>query len=380
MRFLIAILMLLSTSAFAFPRPTGYVNDYANLLSTQEESEMEAKISQNVKKGGWEIAVVTVKSLDGKSVETYANELFNEWGIGKKGKDDGVLLLLSLEPRKIRIEVGYGAEENLSDGKAGRIIRDAIVPRLKTGDIGLGLSSGVNLIMESQPRILTQAEKVAIAESKKEQLLQQMLADQESQRKANSDAIASEKFWRNVRGNIWYTFIVLLLFLPIWGPLTFLFVRKKLREKSVRDEEERLRLIEEEKERKRLALIAEKERKERERKNRIAREKAARIRAEKERIARAEYLAWRKANPEKAKEKDRQEAIERKRIAEEERIREKARKKREEERRKRQREEDEERRRRNRRNSSYGGYGGSSGGFGGFSGGSSGGGGSSSSW
>jgi uncharacterized protein len=87
--------------------------------------------------------VVTIPSLEGQSVDTYTLKLFNQWGVGKKKKDNGVMLLIAPQDRKVRIEVGYGLEATIPDGRAGRILDEDILPHFKNGNYGLGALTGV---------------------------------------------------------------------------------------------------------------------------------------------------------------------------------------------------------------------------------------------
>lgn len=127
-------------------KPAGYVNDFANVIDGNTESELSSIIARAEQKTGSEIAVVTVPSLDGMTVEEYAVKLFNEWKIGKKGKDTGVLVLVAPTERKVRIEVGYGLEPVLPDGLAGEIIREQFIPHFKTGDFSRGILAGVGRV------------------------------------------------------------------------------------------------------------------------------------------------------------------------------------------------------------------------------------------
>jgi uncharacterized protein len=114
-------------------RPTGYVNDFAGVLD-QDTIAALTNISQQIDQNAHaQIAVVTIKSLDGSDIDSYAVALFKQWGIGGKSTDHGVLILLATEDRKYRIEVGYGLEPILPDGKVGGFGREA-VPLLKQND------------------------------------------------------------------------------------------------------------------------------------------------------------------------------------------------------------------------------------------------------
>jgi uncharacterized protein len=122
--------------------PTGFVTDTAGVLDQDVHNRLEANLRTFEKATGTEIAVVTVQSLEGMSVEEYANKLFHSWGIGKRTTNNGVLLLVALSDHKMRIEVGYGLEEKLNDGAAGEIIR-GMVPSFRAHDFNGGISHAV---------------------------------------------------------------------------------------------------------------------------------------------------------------------------------------------------------------------------------------------
>lgn len=127
--------------------PTGYVNDFAGLLSTEATIQLEETLSEFADTSHGEIAVAVVQSLQGDDIETYANTLFREWGIGGKENDTGILLLISVEDRDVRIEVGYGYEGAVPDAHASRIIRDDIVPNFSDGQYDEGVFRAVNSLI-----------------------------------------------------------------------------------------------------------------------------------------------------------------------------------------------------------------------------------------
>ena len=129
--------------AAQFPSPQGYVNDFANVLDGDTRSRLNGLITDLEKKTTVEFAVVTVPSLKGMTVEQYANLLFKQWGIGKKGKDNGLLVLICPKERKMRVEVGYGLEAVITDGLAGSVIRHSFTPAFKQGDYAKGTLEGV---------------------------------------------------------------------------------------------------------------------------------------------------------------------------------------------------------------------------------------------
>jgi uncharacterized protein len=138
------ICAIASTCAWATipAKPQGWVNDFADIMSDTVKSQIDVRLAEVKKSTGVEIAVVTVTSLEGMSVEEYAVKLFNAWGIGEKGKDNGVLFLIAPTERKARIEVGYGLEPVITDGRAGEIIRETVIPFFKAGDYNQGILQG----------------------------------------------------------------------------------------------------------------------------------------------------------------------------------------------------------------------------------------------
>jgi uncharacterized protein len=120
-------------------RPSNYVNDFAGVLDAATQARLNDLCRQVEQKAHAQIAVVTVKSTDGEDVFSYAVDLYQKWGIGKKGSDRGVLILLATQDRKFGANVGYGLEPILPDGKVGGFRRD-VVPYLKSGDYAAGLS------------------------------------------------------------------------------------------------------------------------------------------------------------------------------------------------------------------------------------------------
>ena len=123
-------------------RPAGYVNDYAGLLSPADESRISALAGQLENKTSAQLAVVTVRSTAPQTIESYAVELFEKWGIGQRGKDNGVLLLMAAQDRKVRIEVGYGLEGVLTDAMSSNIIQQFLVPAFRAGKYSEGLYQG----------------------------------------------------------------------------------------------------------------------------------------------------------------------------------------------------------------------------------------------
>ena len=121
--------------------PTGYVDDFANVLDAATKQQLTALCAEVDQKAGAQIAVVTVSSLKGEDIESYSIELATKWGVGPKGKSRGILILLAPSEHKYRFEVGYGLEGILPDGKVGSIGREA-VPLLRANNY-----SGAVLLM-----------------------------------------------------------------------------------------------------------------------------------------------------------------------------------------------------------------------------------------
>lgn len=141
------LLALLVRSVFALEEPVGFVNDFARVLSSEFEENLETKLMNFSAEQGMEIAIVTINDLKEDTIENYAEELFEEWGIGKENEDNGVLFLAAISDRKMRIEVGYGVEDKLNDAKAGRIIRDTITPEFKNENYEAGIEKGADQII-----------------------------------------------------------------------------------------------------------------------------------------------------------------------------------------------------------------------------------------
>ena len=128
--------------ASRYPKPRGYVNDFAGVMDQATVQRLETILIDLERKTRAEVAVVTLPSVLDGDIERAAAELFKEWGVGKKGKDNGVLILCAVQNRRVRIEVGYDLEAILPDAKAGQIIREQMVPRFRTDDFSTGLVNG----------------------------------------------------------------------------------------------------------------------------------------------------------------------------------------------------------------------------------------------
>ncbi len=162
---LLCVLLSAVTLDAQFPEPRGAINDFADLLTDAEERTLSDLVEAVERETTAEIAVATVASLDGMSVEEYATRLFAQWGIGQADKDNGVLVLVAPNQREMRIEVGYGLEEILPDGLAGQIIRESFTPAFRDGAYGRGIVDGTirlaAIVRRSQP--LTAEQRAALA-------------------------------------------------------------------------------------------------------------------------------------------------------------------------------------------------------------------------
>jgi uncharacterized protein len=133
--------------AFEVPPLEGRVNDRAGLLSAATEQRLTQRLAAHEQATGAQLAILTVDSLGGVPIEDYSIRVVESWKLGKKGKDDGVLILVAKSDRKMRIEVGYGLEGTLPDITAGRIVRDVMAPRFRQGDYEGGIAQAVEAVI-----------------------------------------------------------------------------------------------------------------------------------------------------------------------------------------------------------------------------------------
>lgn len=166
---LIAVILLsypFVSIAYTSPgSPSGFVNDFAGVLSVQESQQLESKLVSLRENTGAEVAVVTIGTIgNDETIESYSVKLFEEWGIGNKDKDTGLLLLIVTEDRQMRIEVGYGLEGAVTDIQSGNIIRKVLTPAFQEGNYALGISGAVDAlsaIITDSP----EAEQYSVVES-----------------------------------------------------------------------------------------------------------------------------------------------------------------------------------------------------------------------
>ena len=136
--------------------PTGYVNDFAGVLSPEERSQIESILTAFQASTTNQVTVVIISTLGDDYIENFALKLFEEWGIGGKERDNGILLLIAMSEKKMRIEVGYGLEGALTDAQAGSIIRNDLTPLFQAGKFGEGIALAVSHII-----LATQGEYIA---------------------------------------------------------------------------------------------------------------------------------------------------------------------------------------------------------------------------
>lgn len=128
------------------PAPAARVNDYAGVLAAAERERLESLLAEGERRTGAQMVIAIFRSLEGESLEDVGIRLAERWRIGRKGLDNGVILLVFLQERKVRFEVGYGLEPVLPDAVAGQIIREVIAPRFREGRYAAGLEGTVSAV------------------------------------------------------------------------------------------------------------------------------------------------------------------------------------------------------------------------------------------
>lgn len=146
-RYLFLILIILVTG-FKIPEPVGYVNDYAGILDRETKVKLNYICESLTKNNIAEYAIVIVNTIEDATDFDYAQSLFDKWKIGKKGLDNGVLLLVALKEKRVRIHTGYGIESVITDGIAGEIIDKYIIPYFKMGKFNEGILNGSMAIVK----------------------------------------------------------------------------------------------------------------------------------------------------------------------------------------------------------------------------------------
>ncbi len=164
-RLLIALTLALffagPAAAQTFPTLTGRVVDEANIIPPDVESQLNTKLEALEQQSGRQLVVVTLQSLQGYEISDYGYQLGRKWGIGSEKRNDGALLIVAPNERKIRIEVGYGLEPVLTDGMSFLIINNDILPRFKAGDMSGGIVAGTDAIIKQLTLPADQAQALA---------------------------------------------------------------------------------------------------------------------------------------------------------------------------------------------------------------------------
>ncbi len=155
-----------AAAAITFPPLSGRVVDEAGILPQAVKERISKRLENLEKESTDQFVVVTLKSLDGYDIADYGYRLGRHWGIGQKEKDNGVLLIVAPNDRKVRIEVGYGLEGVLTDFQCDRIIREVIIPRFKNGDYAGGIEAGTDAVISLLQNPGVPAEKSSSASKK----------------------------------------------------------------------------------------------------------------------------------------------------------------------------------------------------------------------
>lgn len=135
------------SAGMVVPYLTGRVVDTAEILSPAAREQVADLLKAHEESTGNQVAVLTLPSLEGESIEDFANRVFESWGLGQAGRDNGVLVVIASQDRQMRIEVGYGLEPTLTDLIAGRVIRNVMTPRFREDDYDDGVEAGVQAIV-----------------------------------------------------------------------------------------------------------------------------------------------------------------------------------------------------------------------------------------
>ncbi|MBX3158563.1 MAG: TPM domain-containing protein [Deltaproteobacteria bacterium] len=145
----LAAAVAVSAAAATPPAPTRWVEDRAGMMSAGARERLDARLASYERATGHQVIVWIGKSLEGGSLDEFANRAFNAWKLGRKGLDDGVALFVFSDDRKLAIEVGYGLEGQLTDARASRIIREVMAPKLRAGDADGAITAGTDAVLES---------------------------------------------------------------------------------------------------------------------------------------------------------------------------------------------------------------------------------------
>ena len=144
------LLFVTGAHALEVPKLEGRVNDLADVLPDDAERRIGEKLLAHERATGQEFAVLTLKSLEGDALESFSIRVVEAWKLGEKKRDDGLLLLVVKDDRKVRIEVGHGLEGSITDAFSSRVIRNVIVPAFKTGDYPKGIEDGLDALVRHE--------------------------------------------------------------------------------------------------------------------------------------------------------------------------------------------------------------------------------------
>ncbi len=181
-------------AAQSFPPLTGRVVDQANLLRPEQRVDLDSKLSALDAQSGRQFVVATVRSLEGRDIADYSLLLFRNWKLGDEKRDDGALMVVAPTERKVWITTGYGAGAYLTDSVTGRIVREAILPRFKAGDMGGGIIAGADRVIEVMK-----------------------LTPEEAARQAQAAGTAEKRSNRSGAGAIPVVMIMIIFFMIIGG-------------------------------------------------------------------------------------------------------------------------------------------------------------------
>lgn len=153
--------------ALDVPPLRGHVNDNADMLPPAAERQLEQTLVNYESKTQQQFALLTVNSLDGDALEDFSIRVVEAWKLGKKGKDDGLLLLIVKNDRKLRIETGYGLEGDVTDAFSARVIRNVLAPAFRAGKIDQGINQAFQVLMQKASGQVVDSEKLAPAPVKR---------------------------------------------------------------------------------------------------------------------------------------------------------------------------------------------------------------------
>lgn len=204
--FLVLLLFAFPAAAQDFPKLTGRVVDAANIIPEAEESALTQKLAALQQASSRQLVVATIPDLQGYPIEDYGYQLGRHWGIGQKGANNGVILLVAPNQRKVRIEVGYGLEPIITDALSSTIVEDRILPAFKAQDYPRGIREGTDALIAQLGAPPEQAERAAIEAQQQQQQRQQQ----------QSSAGSGGSSGGSVLTLLFWGFILLFVILPMF--------------------------------------------------------------------------------------------------------------------------------------------------------------------